>query len=163
MEYTYRSELLVLPQRRRTLRRANGVTERRYGYGHARVAAALLVDDNRAGCAVESRFFADEGPNVERCHLRPGKSRSGRGASGCTTGTPGAASGLTGAIHFCGFDGGPFATVKISPSRIVSASMSTRLSGREPIRPKTLTWLPLSSTARSRSIPLDSAIAGPRV
>src|SRR5262245_7362424 len=49
------------------------------------------------------------------------------------------------------------------PSRRYSFSCSASVNGREPSRPNTLTWLPLSSTALSRSIPFDRAIAGPWV
>ena len=41
-----------------------------------------------------------------------------------------------------------------------SRSISGRVKGREPRRPNTAIWPPVSSTARSRSRPLDSASAG---
>ena len=43
-----------------------------------------------------------------------------------------------------------------------SRSISARVNGREPRRPNTAIWPPVSSTARSRSRPLDSASAGRR-
>ena len=41
-----------------------------------------------------------------------------------------------------------------------SRSISCRVKGREPSRPNTAIWPPVSSTARSRSSPLESASAG---
>jgi hypothetical protein len=41
-----------------------------------------------------------------------------------------------------------------------SLSISLRLNGREPMRPKMAIWPPVSSTARSRSRPFDRASAG---
>src|SRR5215831_324467 len=54
-------------------------------------------------------------------------------------------------------------TVYSLPSFMYSFCISSSLNGRAPRRPKTASWLPLSSTARSRSSPFESAIASPLV
>src|SRR5687768_11444927 len=76
-------------------------------------------------------------------------------------GSAGGASFLTaGAL---GVDGGSSFTVYRRPSRRYRRSISARLNGREPSRLKTASWLPFSSTARSRSRPFEMASAGPFV
>src|SRR5712692_1299877 len=62
-----------------------------------------------------------------------------------------------------GEPGALLVTVYSFPSCRYNRSISRRLNGREPLRPNTASWLPLSSTARSRSRPFESAMAGPLV
>src|SRR5580658_1022119 len=66
---------------------------------------------------------------------------------------------------YFGGPGGLFVTVYNCPLPvcIYIASISFLLNGRDPRRLNTVTWLPLSSTARSRSRPLEMARAGPFV
>jgi transcriptional regulator with XRE-family HTH domain len=59
--------------------------------------------------------------------------------------------------------GGASVTVQSLPSRMYILRCSSPLRGRAPLRPKTPIWLPVSSTARSRSTPRESATAGPCV
>src|SRR6185295_4291437 len=62
-----------------------------------------------------------------------------------------------------GFVFGLSLTRKSFPSRTYSRRCSSRLNGRAPTRPKTASWLPLSSTARSRSSGLLIVSAWPAV
>ena len=45
---------------------------------------------------------------------------------------------------------------------LIELFISSHVNGREPMRPKTAIWPPVSSTPRSRSRPLDNASAGRR-
>ncbi len=68
--------------------------------------------------------------------------------------------GASGRRNAWGAEGGSFDTVQILSPRRYILNISDWSRGREPRRPKTPSWLPDSSTARSRSRPLEIASAG---
>ena len=101
-----------------------------------------------------------------------GRTGQGRRSDRCRPARQGRFAGSFRSLALCGSASSPTCQSGLpvsAPSRPCRRGAGTTgaspraLNGREPRRPNTAIWPPVSSTARSRSSPLDSASAGERV
>ena len=126
--------------------------------GYVRRVVRMMRDAALALQAVHERQLVHRDVKPANLMLTPDGARVvlmdfglAKGRSLATSATRGG--GLLGTLRYAAPEQLAAATLEVGPPADVRSS---RLSGRAPMRPNTATGLPLSSTARSRSIPSET-------